>query len=246
MLYALAATELRVLWRNRTALFTAVLLPLALGIFWLYTFPRHTPSQWATVIALQLAVVAGMSLYLTATSTVVARRHNLVLKRLRTSELSDPELFTGLLAPSVATTLAQLIVLGIVDTIAGAPAPADPGALALAVLAGLSLAATAALATTLITPSPERANITGLPLVFVLVIGAILLTLNTTGGLPHILMAVPGTTIGRLTALAYRGDIWAIGIDGIPAALPAVAALIFWPVVFASLVRKRFRWDNRN
>ncbi|WP_157182988.1 hypothetical protein [Sciscionella marina] len=246
MIRALAATELRVLWRNRTALFTAGLLPLALGVFWLFAYPRQTPGQWATVIALQLAVVVGMSLYLTATSTIVARRCHLVLNRLRTGELSDSALLAGLLAPSVVTALAQLIVLGTADILAGAPAPADPSALALAVLAGLSLAGTAALATTLITPSPERSNVTGLPLVFVLIIGAVVLTLDTTGSLPHILMAIPGTTIGRFAALAYHGNTWAPGTGGVPAALPAVAALIFWPIMFAALTRKRFRWDQSN
>ncbi|WP_158894164.1 ABC transporter permease [Amycolatopsis anabasis] len=246
MLQALAATELRVLWRNRTALFTAGLLPMAMGILWLFTYPTQTPSQWATVVALQLAVIVGMSIYLTATSTIVARRHTLVLKRLRTSELSDAGLLAGLLAPGLITALVQLIVFGIIDTVVGAPAPSDPGALLLAILAGLSLSVTAALATTLITPSPERANITGLPLVFVLIIGSIVLTVNTSGTLPQVLMAVPGATIGRLTALVYGGGTWTIGAAGLPAALPAIAALLFWPIVFVVLARKRFRWDQRN
>jgi ABC-2 type transport system permease protein len=249
MLLSLSTTELRVLWRNRTAMFTGGLMPLAMGIFWVFVFPADTPGHWAIVVALQLAVVVGMSVYVTATSTITARRHALVLKRLRTSEIQDARLLGGLVAPGVALAIAQLIVLAVVDAAEGAPVPAEPGALVLAVLAGLSLCLTAALATTLITPTPERAQITTMPLLFVLMGGAVALTLPVaalrSGTLPQTLMAVPGANIGRLTALAYSGHTWSIGVAGLPAALPPILAMIAWPLLLGWLSARYFRWEPR-
>jgi ABC-2 type transport system permease protein len=245
MLLTLSITELRVLWRNRTALFTGGLMPLAMGIVWLFALRPHTATEWSAVIALQLAFVVGMSIYVTATSTIAARRYTLVLKRLRTSEIRDARLLGGLVAPGVALAIAQLIVLAVVDAAAGAPAPADPGALVLAVLAGLSLTLAAALATTLVTPTPERAQISTMPLVFVLVGGAIALTLLPSGVLPQALMAVPGANVGRLTALAYSGDTWSIGVAGLPAALPAILAMVAWPLLLGWLAARYFRWEPK-
>jgi ABC-2 type transport system permease protein len=245
MLLTLSTTELRVLWRNRTALFTGGLMPLAMGILWLFAFQPDKATEWAMVIALQLAFVVGMSIYVTATSTIAARRYTLVLKRLRTSEIRDARLLGGLVAPGVALAIAQLIVLAVVDAAAGAPAPASPGALVLAVLAALSLTLAAALATTLVTPTPERAQISTMPLVFVLVGGAIALTLLRSGVLPQALMAVPGATIGRLTALAYSGDTWSIGVAGLPAALPAILATVAWPLLLGWLAARYFRWEPK-
>lgn len=243
MLATLTATELRVLWRNRTAGFSAVALPLALGIFWAFIYPRDTPTQWATIVALQLSAVLGMSIYSTATATIVARKANLVLKRLRTSEIGNASLLAGLMVPGATLGIAQLVVFAALDAALGAPVPADPGVLVLAVLAGLSLCLSAALATTLITPTPERAHITTLPLLFVLIAGAIALPMLRSGVLPQALMAVPGASVGRLTALAFRGGAWTVGTAGLPVVLPALLALAAWPLVFTGLATRYFRWQ---
>jgi ABC-2 type transport system permease protein len=58
-------------------------------------------------------------------------------------------------------------------------------------------------------------------------------------------MAVPGADLGRLTALAYSGGTWAIGVAGLPAALPAVLALIVWPLLLGWLAARYFRWEPK-
>ncbi len=242
---ALAATELRLLMRNRTAAVTAVIMPSLLSCFWLFAFHAHTTRQWAGVIAVQLGVVLAFGVYVTATNTMVARRHGLVLKRLRTSGISQPALLLGTIAPALVCGAGQLVILAVVDAIAGAPAPADPLSLAVAALLGLALCTAAAIATTVLTPSPERAQITTMPLAFVLLGGAIALTQINSEALRQSLVAIPGTAIAQLSRLAFAGGAMGSSVGGLPAGLPALAALIAWTAVFAALARNRFRWDQR-
>ncbi|WP_214370643.1 ABC transporter permease [Pseudonocardia sp. H11422] len=243
---ALAGTELRLMLRNKTVAVSSVALPLALGLFWAFSFSgAEEPGMAAMVIALQLSVVLAMGIYVTATQTVVARRHTRVLKRMRTSGISDAGLLVATVAPAVVLGLGQLVVFGIINVATGTPLPADPFPLLLALLGGLALVVTAALATTVITPSPERAQITTLPLTFVLLGATVLLTMAPDEGWWQAIVAVPGAAIGQLTQLAYRGGTWASGVAGLPALLPAVAALLVWPALFGYLAARRFRWDPR-
>ena len=158
------------------------------------------------------------------------------------SGISDTGLLVAMMAPGVAIGLIQLLLFTVINAIAGAPLPADPLPLALALLGGLALSVTAALATSVVTPSPERAQITTLPLTFVLLGGAIALSIVPLEGWWQALVAVPGASIGQLSLFAFAGETWSDGLGG----LPAVAALLIWPVVFGTLAHRRFRWDPRN
>jgi ABC-2 type transport system permease protein len=243
---ALAAVEVRTVLRNRTVAVSSIVIPLGLGAFWAVTFDGDGGSTAsAAVIALQLAIVLGMGVYVTATQTLVARRQARVLKRMRTAGLSDAELLIATVAPSVALALVQLVVFAVVNALIGVPMPADPVALALAILGGLALAITAALATSIVTPSPERAQITTLPLVFVLLGAAIVLAIAPLGGGWQAVVAVPGAAVGQLTQLAMTGATWTPAVAGLPAALPALLASVVWPVVFGAFALRRFRWDPR-
>lgn len=81
--------EIRLMARNRTVAVSSILLPLALGAFYVVLFGTgDDPAEHAVGLALQIAVVLGMGVYVTVTQTVVARRHSGALKRMRTSGLS--------------------------------------------------------------------------------------------------------------------------------------------------------------
>jgi ABC-2 type transport system permease protein len=244
---ALAGTETRLLMRNRTVAVSSFLIPIAFGVFWAVTYRGDgSPASYALVIALQLAVVLGMGVYVTATQTLVARRQNRVLKRMRTTGLSDTELLVATVAPIVLLALVQLVVFAVINMLTGVPMAADPGALALAVLGGLALAVTSALATTLVTPTPERAQITTLPLVFVLLGVAIVLAIAPLGGWWQIVVAVPGGAVGQLAQLAMTGATWSPALGGLPAAVPALLASMAWPALLGMLALRRFRWDPRH
>jgi ABC-2 type transport system permease protein len=242
----LAMTELRLMVRNRTVAVSAILLPLGLGLFWAYSFSGDDPRTQAVVVALQLAVVLGMGIYVTATQTLVARRQARVLKRMRTSAVSDTGLLVATVAPAVALGVAQLVVFGVIDAFAGVPAPAEPLWLVVAVLGGIALAVTAALATAVVTPSPERAQITTLPLTFVLLGSAITMSVLPSDGWWQALVVVPGAAIGALLQMAMTGGAWGTDPFGVPSLLFPLLAVAAWPQLFAWFARRRFRWDPRH
>jgi ABC-2 type transport system permease protein len=165
---------------------------------------------------------------------------------MRTTGLSDAELLLATVAPIVVLGLFQLAVFAVINLLTGVPVPTEPVALAVAILGGLALAVTSALATTIVTPSPERAQITTLPLVFVLLGAAIVLAIAPLGGFWQALVVVPGAAVGQLSQLAMTGGTWAPGLAGLPAAAPALLASVIWPVVFGMLALRKFRWDPRH
>lgn len=245
---ALAAVEVKLLLRNRTAAVSSVVLPVAVGLFFLISgnAPKNgDPQAWGAILAVQFAITLTMGVYLTATQTVVARRHSRVLKRMRTTGLSDAGLLTATVAPAVAIAVVQIALFVVADAIAGAPLPADPLLLVLAVLGGMALCVTAGFATSIVTSSPERAQITTLPLFFLMLGAVIAAPFLPAGTWWQAVLAVPGAPIGQLTMLAFTGGGWEAGLAGLPTALPGLAALVVWPVVFAVLAKRHFRWDPR-
>lgn len=242
---ALAGTELRLTVRNRTAAVTGIFLPVALGILWSRSIPGSVPHKWATVASLQLSVVLAMSIYVSATTKLVSRRHAFVLKRLRTTELSDAEVLMATVAPNVVLGLAQLVMFGVVDVSGGMDVPNQPVALALALVGGLLVVVTAALVTASIASAPERAQIATLPLTFILLGGATAVGVLSSVSLRAGLTLLPGISIGTFTQLAFAGDLWSPRFGGIPLAVPALIALVLWPTVFGVLAAKRFRWERR-
>ncbi|WP_214406022.1 ABC transporter permease [Pseudonocardia lacus] len=248
---ALALSETRLMLRNRTVAVSAVFIPLVMGAFFAYSFTSNggedpPPFLFAMVVASQLAVVVGMTIYVTTTTTLVARRHTRVLKRLRTSGISDAGLLAATIAPTVAVGLLQLVLFVPFNAYMGMPMPADPLALVLAAVGGLALCITAALATTVVTATPERAQITTLPLVFLILGAAIALAVIPGDGLWQLLALVPGAAIGELAGYGLAGGAWGPGLAGLPAVFPALVALVGWPVVFGMLAKRSFRWDPRH
>ena len=244
---ALATTEVRLVLRNRTVAISSVLVPLALGLFWAFSFGAgDDPAMQAVVVALQLAVVLGMGIYVTTAVTVVARRHCGVLKRLRTSGLSDRGLLLATVTPSIVLGILQMAIFAGVNAATGAPAAADPVPMVLAAVGGVVLVVMAGLATTVVTATPERAQITTLPLTFVLLGAGIVMTIAPPDGWLQALLVLPGAAIGPLVQLSFTGQTWAPGLGGLPAALPSIVALVVWTVLFAVAARRWFRWDPRS
>lgn len=239
---ALAGAELRLVMRNRTMAVSTLLVPVALGVFWAFSFGGG-PEVWPMVVALQAAVTLGMGLYLTATQTVVARRHTRVLTRMRTSGISDPGLLTATLTPAMAIALIQIVIFAVIDVVMGVAVPVNPLALVAMLLGGAALMVTAALATSVFTPSPERAQITTLPLVFVMLGGAIAMAVIPTEGWVQALLLVPGAAVGTLVRLAFGGE---IGMGAVTGTIVATLALVVWAGVFARVAMQKFRWDPRN
>lgn len=243
---ALIAAETRLLVRNRTVAVSAIVLPLAMGLFFMWNFSSTgVPLLLVVAVAVQLTFVIAMAVYTTAPLILVARRHSGVFKRMRTSGISDAGLLTATIAPGVLIGLLQLLLFIPLNALIAGPMAVDPLPLVLAGLGGLALAVAAALATAVITINPERAQITTLPLAFVIVGAAAAIVAVPSDGWWQALIAVPGAAMGQLVEFALTGGAWSAGLGGLPAVLPALAAVVLWPVVFGLVARRTFRWDNR-
>lgn len=236
MISTIAGAELRMLVRNRLVAACALLIPLGLGAFFIFGVPIQGPAGFTA--ALLLAVVAGMGVYVTATTTLAARRQTLFLKRLRSGAASDAQIIVGLVLPIV---LVNVLQVGIVFTALGITserAPAEPWLLVATVLAVELMFAALALATAGVTNSPEHAQVTTLP-VFLVAVGApvlaVVLPRDRAGWLIDLL---PAGALAELFDAAWDGG----DVSRVPFLL---AVTVAWTLVAALIARVMFRWEPR-
>ena len=107
--------------RNPIALLNALGTPLV-GVVLLNAFPPQgdaAPLPGAGIAVTLTAFALLFPLYYNLVTTLVARREELVLKRLRSGESSDGEILLGAAAPAVAITWWQFIVGVVAATGAG-------------------------------------------------------------------------------------------------------------------------------
>ncbi|RKT54045.1 ABC transporter permease [Saccharothrix australiensis] len=229
MIAALGLAELKLLLRNRTAASLAIVMPLLMGGYFTLALGD---DGWPVAIMLALVCVLGFTVYVTTTSSLASRRQTLYLKRLRTGAASDSVVLTGILLPAVLLALVQVVLLLAVGLVAGAPLPARPELLALAVVGGAAMCCAAGVATSGVTSTAELAQITTGPFFFVLVGGG-LWALNSTDVRA---LLVPGGGMADLVAAAW-------GAGGRPGL--AALSLLAWTAVGCALSFRVFRWDAR-
>ena len=224
----LARAEARILIRNRLVAATGVLLPLLMGLFIAST---DTEGAWGNIVAMQLVLMLLFCVYATATTSLAARKRQLVLKRLRSGELSDAEILTGLLAPLFVLALAQLVILILCTVAFGAPLPSRPWLLVPALVLGALMSATLALATAAFTASAELAQITVTPFFFAAIAGADVGDLRGERGRAQLLAPAP-----RSPARAGSGKAGRAARE---------LALLGWTAAGAAVARRLFRWEPR-
>ncbi|GAA2982631.1 hypothetical protein [Actinokineospora diospyrosa] len=222
---ALSRAELNQLLRNKTTAAMALVLPLALGAMFLFATGE---PDWTFALSLQLVTAQGLTVYVSTTATFAARRQDLSLKRLRSGELSDLAIIVGVLAPCLLLGLAQCLLLTGIAFAAGAPAPANPAGLVIAITGGVAVNAAVGLLTAAFTASAEAAQITTAPFFF-LALGGSIWALSAQS--PWV-AALPG---GAVTTLVRGGEV-----------LPPLASMVLWTVVAALLGLRYAKWDRRN
>lgn len=233
---ALARSELRLLWRNRLVAATALLLPLVIGISLSRADDQFREGGWGTVIGLQILMMLMFAVYTSATTAVAARRGELVLKRLRTSQLPEGAILGGMLAPLVGLAIVQAVLSCGMVIAFGAPMPEQPLLLLAAVLGGASLCCAAALLTTRITSSAELAQVTTMPFFFLAIGGAIWTISVPSDEVTLAMLAIPGSAVTELARCAWNGG-------GDP--LVALAVIVAWTGLAADLAKRLFRWEPR-
>lgn len=233
---ALARSEVRLLWRNRLVAATALLLPLLLGLGLSRADGQVGDGGWGAVAGLQILTMLLLAVYSAATTAVSARRGELVLKRLRTSELPEWAILGGMLAPLVGLAIVQALLSCAMVVAFGAPMPEQPLLLVAAVLGGALLCCAAALLTTRITASAEQAQVTTMPFLFLALGGAVWTISVPSEEVTRLMLAIPGGGVVELVRCAWDGG-------GDP--LPALAMVIAWTAVGFELAKRVFRWEPR-
>jgi len=233
---ALARSELKLLWRNRLVAATALLLPLLMAFGLSRSDDSFGDGGWGAVAGVQILAMLMFAVYSAATTAVAARRGELVLKRLRTSELPEWAVLAGMLAPLVGLAVVQALLSAALMVAFGAPAPARPALLLLAVLGGALMCCAAALVTTRISASAEQAQVTTMPLFFVALGGAIWTISVPSDEVTPLMLAIPGSAIAELARIAW---------DGSGDALPALAMIVAWTGLAAEGAKRWFRWEPR-
>ncbi|MFD0147272.1 MULTISPECIES: ABC transporter permease [unclassified Streptomyces] len=244
---SLGRAELTLLGRNKNNLFIALLMPL-LMIFVLRSSLTTMGGKELPMGMAGATLIGGTGLvlilvvYMGLTSALVARREELVLKRLRTGEASDLEILTGAALPSAAIAFVQCALLTVGGAIAlDVPAPRRPELLVLGLLAAVVLLAGLAAVTTAITRNVESAGLTTLPFFLLSAMGSGLMV--PTELLPDLVAdlcrLLPASGVMELVRMGW------LGVGDTKDLLTAVLNTLAWGVLTVFAVRRWFRWEPR-
>ena len=233
----IAGAELRMLRRSAPAVAMGVVLPLALGLLIVWAEHDTGRAGRGTSSGLQLAILLTLTVHGMGTTTLVSRRSQSVLKRLRTSGASDAAVLTGTLVPSALLMVLQAAVL---IAAGGARLPGRPWAPIAAVGCGILVAGGYAVITAAWTAAPELAQLTTAPLALTLLGGAFWAARTPAPEVTPWMLALPGVPVIQLARLGW--DEPGMTTTG---GLAAAAALLILAGVAALVAARAMRWDPR-
>lgn len=230
---AIGRAELKLFWRNRTALFNSLVLPVLIVPLLLSVDANGVPL----VVGLT-GFVLVMAVYYNLVTTFVARREELVLKRLRVGELTDLEILFGAALPSIVVALGQMTIFAvIIGVITGVEVPSRPWFLLIGVVGGVVVFGLLAAASAAFTRTVEMAQVTSLPVLMACVIGSgLMFPLDTfPDNVESVLRLLPLTPVLELLRAGWHGG---------PVLQPLIV-LAAWIVIGTYAVRRWFRWEPR-
>ncbi|WP_328748574.1 ABC transporter permease [Streptomyces sp. NBC_00285] len=244
---ALGRAELTLFLRSKGMILSAVFLPLVLPFSLRASIPdADLKEQGLSLGMLLIPGAVGFSLlfavYTALTGVFVGRREELVLKRLRTGELRDHEIMAGAALPAIVTSLVQCVLLAVgCSVLLDLAAPKAPLLAVLGVLLGLLMSAALAALTASFTRTVESAQVTGLPLMIITMMGSGVAVPREF--LPDRIASVcellPLTPVITLVRGGWSGDLSAYE------ALGAVLTALAWTALTVFAVQRWFRWEPR-
>ncbi|MCT6775637.1 ABC transporter permease [Streptomyces sp. CS7] len=246
-LNALARAELILLIRNRSAIFVALVLPIVM-IFSIRASLEQIDLAGTGLSVAGAALTGGIGIvlvqvvYMNLVTGYVTRREELVLKRLRTGEVTDREILISTALPSVALAVIQSVLLVVAGAIAfDLSAPKRPELFLLGLLVGFVMMSALAAATSAVTRTVQTSQLTTLPLFFVsLFASGIFVPLDVfPDKLAAVFELLPLTGVMTLVRHGWLG-----GVEGGDLVTAVVAALA-WTAFAVFAVRRWFRWDPR-
>src|SRR4051794_40449787 len=209
---ALAAAETRLLLRNRTAVMSSVLFPLAVvAAVGAITVSNGGTVDGPSLVASAIGIALILVTYYNLVTTFVARREELVLQRMRTGELTDAEVLLGTAVPTLLVTVVQILVVGVgVVALGKGSPPVDVVLPLLALLGGSALMVVLAAVSTSFTRTVEAAQFTTLPLVLAaMMLSGLLVPLSDfPEPAAHVFRFLPLNPVIELSRLGLAGQTW--------------------------------------
>ena len=241
----LAKYNALLLSRNRMAMLYGVVLPLA-PLALLLSTPE---GSGAAAIATVLTMAALFPVYYNVLSQFVNRRDELVLKRLRTGETSDPELLASIALPGVVLALGVMLVAVPVAVVLGEPVPLNPVVYAVTGLVTVVLFSTFAFWTAAWTRNAEAAQLTSGPVILLAVFGQ--MSVAFPERVQRWVDLTPGAAMTDLVRTGWFGfgepgtertldfaDTWA-------AAAQPLLVLVAWTALAVWLAARSMHWEPR-
>ncbi|SOB82991.1 ABC transporter permease [Streptomyces sp. 1331.2] len=256
-LLALGRAETTLLLRNRTALFTALLLPLFLVASLHGTLAKQAENNpGLDVDSLLVYGSVGMMLafvvYYNLTAAYVARRGELVLKRLRTGEARDIEILLGTAVPSLTLGLLMAALIGIGGSVGlHLSVPVNPVLMLLGLVLILATMIALAALSSAFTKTVESAGITTLPVMLVLQLGSGLfipleVMPDRLADVCRLLPTTPAFQLIRIGWFGTDGSAAATGFAGSwGTAAPHVVTAAIWLGLAVWGAVRYFRWEPR-
>lgn len=226
--------ELLLIRRSTAVLFSAVLFPLAMSVYVVLQREDTQQAGVAMVGALSLFFVL-FTIYTTVTTTIVTRRQELYLKRLRSGEASDAAVMIGMTAPAVLLCVLQLVLVLATVFAIGVQVPPSPLPVIAALVGLVVVNVLAGVATAAVTPNASAAQISTMPFILLVLGGFIGSAVAPSTWWDF----TPGGAAVTLLRTGYD-----LPVEG--SVVSALAGLVVWVVLASDLIRRRFAWEPRH
>ena len=254
---SLARAEAILLRRNPIALLTALVLPAAAAAFLQSVIPEGAVPEGGTIVLSLTGLSLLFAVYYNLVTVLVARREELVLKRMRSGECSDAEVLIGAAVPAVAIAWVQVIIgLAVAIAAFGIGMPVNPVLIVTAVVSGTAVFVLLAAVSTAMTRTVELAQISTMPVLVVsFAFSGLMFPLDI---LPEpaqwAAQGLPLTQVINLMQLGLTGNTPEVGTHAgevlglwasFGAALPALLVLAAWFAAGVLAWRRFMRWEPR-
>ncbi|MGL4744759.1 MAG: ABC transporter permease [Dermatophilaceae bacterium] len=194
------------------------------------------------MVSTAAGILLIFSLYLSITGLYVARREELVLKRLRTGETSDAVILAGGASMYAAVTVGQIVAVSAVLSVTFDPLPRQPISAVVGLVVGIGLMIAMAAATAALCRTIESVAFATLPAIFVLpmVAGVYIPHEVLPSAISDVLAFAPMSATVDLIRSGWTGELGMLGVLG------RGAVDLVWTVLFAWIAARRFRWEPRH
>lgn len=246
----LARTNATLMMRNRLTLsyaFVMPLLPLAL----LLLGERGDVDGGSSAIGTTVLMALMFPVYYNLLSMFVSRRDELVLKRLRTGEVRDPELVLSMALPGIVITVLVFLLTVAVAMATGLSFPLNPVMLLVGLLMACAAFTAFALWTASWTRTAEAAQMTSMPVVLLATVG--LLKPAFPESMHRWVDLLPGAAVSDLLRISWFGRSAELGStetfgfwETWAQAAPAIGVLAGWTVLAVWLAWRSMQWEPRS